>query len=72
MAHAGAASREASYATATEENVDMLSDNSLTVSPDAKRPPRSRAGARSLSNPRGRKADGKKIGVTRPLMARAL
>ena len=71
MAHAGAASREASYATATEENVDMLSDNSLTVSPDAKRPPRSRAGARSLSNPRGRKADGKKIGVTRPLMARA-
>jgi ABC-type uncharacterized transport system permease subunit len=54
-----------SFATAPEDE-DLLSEDSLVVSPDHKRPARARAGARSLSGPRSKK----KATITGPLAGR--
>ena len=55
-----------SYATADGDE-DILSEDSLVVSPEAKRPQRARPGARSSSAPRNRKTS---TGLTKPLAGR--
>ena len=69
MADAGAAAARDSSVMSyiIDENEDMVSEDSLTVSPEAARSRRPRSGARSLSGSRGKKGDG----VTRPLLGRA-